>query len=279
MFAKYGMKEYKEFFENLNIEERASEEKIQEERVSEGIIREERELYSLCENKIDKKEKIAFIIAVNEEELYEEAVYYIKHLKVPEHMEIEVVPIRGALSATSAYNKGMKMTNAKYKVYMHQDVMIVNPYMLYEIMDIFQNKEIGMVGVAGALKMPEDGMWWDADERYMRILQDSIMYGGVSNFGNFTDDYVVVEAIDGVMMVTQYDIEWREDIFDGWHFYDISQSMEFNKKNFKVVVAAQKEIWCLHEQKANKEYMDDYMIERQKYFNEYKKEFAQLSQL
>lgn len=257
MFANYGMKEYALFFENAyNQVEKSKEKEIDE---------------YIWKTNTDAKEKIAFIIAVNEEWLYEEALYYINHLKVPEHMEVEVVPIRGASSATSAYNKGMKLTDAKYKVYMHQDVMIVNPYMIYEMMNIFQNKEIGMIGVAGTIKMPEDGIWWNSEERYMRILQDSLINREVSDLGMLADDYVVVEAIDGVMMVTQYDIEWREDIFTGWHFYDISQSMEFNRKNLKVVIAAQKEIWCLHEQKANKAYLKDYVIEREKYFREYKK--------
>ena len=36
-----------------------------------------------------------------------------------------------------------------------------------------------------------------------------------------------VSAISGVIMITQEDIIWREDIFKGVCFYDISQSIEF----------------------------------------------------
>ena len=226
----------------------------------------------LYEYKGEKKEKIAFIMAVNDESMFEEALHYIYHLKVPENMEIEVVPIRGANSATSAYNMGMKKTDARYKVYMHQDVMIVNPYMIYEIMDIFQNEKIGMIGVAGTKKMPDNGIWWSNDnEVYWKIYQDSILMREISCYDNFSGEYEVVDAIDGVMMVTQYDVPWREDVFKGWHFYDISQSMEFHKINLEVVVAAQKQVWCLHEQKCNKEYWEDYDKERNKFFKEYRK--------
>lgn len=72
-------------------------------------------------------------------------------------------------------------------------------------------------------------------------------------------------------MITQYDIPWREDIFKGWHFYDISQSMEFHKINLEVVVAAQKQVWCIHEQKCNKEFWEDYDREKEKFLCEYKK--------
>ena len=30
-----------------------------------------------------------------------------------------------------------------------------------------------------------------------------------------------VEGVDGLLMATQYDIPWREDLFDGWDFYDL----------------------------------------------------------
>lgn len=39
--------------------------------------------------------------------------------------------------------------------------------------------------------------------------------------------YIKVSAIDGLFMATQYDIKWREDLLDGFHFYDVSQCFEF----------------------------------------------------
>lgn len=258
MFKKYSMEDYALFFEEL-CEGKNQDESI----VPDG---------TLYEYKGEEKEKIAFIMAVNEEAMYEEALYYINHLKVPENMEIEVVPIRGAKSAASAYNMGMKQTDAKYKVYMHQDVMIINPYMIYEVVNIFKNRKIGLIGVAGTKRMPDDGVWWsDKNEIYWKIYQDSVLYRGFSYSGNFSGEYEVVDAIDGVMMITQYDVLWREDNFKGWHFYDISQSMEFHKINLEVVVAAQKQVWCLHEQKCNKEYWEDYDRDKEKFLCEYKK--------
>lgn len=56
-----------------------------------------------------------------------------------------------------------------------------------------------------------------------------------------------VEVVDGLLMATQYDIEWRQDIFDGWHFYDLSQCLEFKKNGYFVVVPKQEETWAMHE--------------------------------
>ena len=48
-------------------------------------------------------------------------------------------------------------------------------------------------------------------------------------------------------MITQYDIPWREDIFNGWHFFDVSQSIEFLKKGYQVAVPKQEDPWCNHD--------------------------------
>ncbi|MGL4911649.1 MAG: glycosyltransferase, partial [Romboutsia sp.] len=71
-------------------------------------------------------------------------------------------------------------------------------------------------------------------------------YLGILVFDEIENDYQTVDAIDGLIMITQYDIKWREDIFDGWHFYDISQCFEFKKEGYKIVVPNQKKPWCIH---------------------------------
>ena len=55
------------------------------------------------------------------------------------------------------------------------------------------------------------------------------------------------EAIDGFIMITQYDVPWREDLFTKWDFYDCSQSMEFIRHGYKVIVPNMKEPWCVHD--------------------------------
>lgn len=42
--------------------------------------------------------------------------------------------------------------------------------------------------------------------------------------------------MDGLIIATSRDIMWREDLFTGWDFYDVSQTQEFMKNGSKVVV-------------------------------------------
>lgn len=253
LFQQYGIEEYAQFFAQFY-----------------NPIAEKKEMINTYEAK-NIPEKIAFISAVNDEEMYEEALYYLKRLKIPENMQIEIIPIRGAKSMTEAYNQGMQKTDAKYKVYMHQDAMLVNPYIVYEICSIFENKQVGMIGVAGVEHIPAHGIWWNGkpEEIHMNLYQDAVMVNEYSLKNTFSEEYKEVEALDGVLLATQYDIKWREDIFQNWHFYDLSQCQEFSRKQYKVVVARQNSTWCVHTGKYNVSLPKEYEEAKNNFLKEY----------
>ncbi len=85
----------------------------------------------------DRKDTIAFIICVNNELYFEECRYYIGHLEVWAGYDIDVIGIWEADSMCAAYNLGMRSSDAKYKVYMHQDVFIRDSRFLEKTLRIF----------------------------------------------------------------------------------------------------------------------------------------------
>ena len=66
--------------------------------------------------------KICFIACVNDERFYEESVYYLNQLVIPEGMTLDLLAVRGASSMASGYQKAMESSDAKYKIYIHQDM-------------------------------------------------------------------------------------------------------------------------------------------------------------
>ena len=56
----------------------------------------------------------------------------------------------------------------------------------------------------------------------------------------------VVEAADGLCLITQHDLEWDESI-PGFHFYDVAQSTRYLLAGYDVVVPRQPEPWFLHD--------------------------------
>lgn len=191
--------------------------------------------------------KICFIICANNELFYEECVKYIRWLEVPDGMEVELMEIREASSMTGGYNEGMRSSNARYKVYMHQDVFIINKYFIYDITSIFKsNEKIGLIGLIGSIKVPESGVMWSGNRvgNWSKIIP----WEGY-RYDMEKDGWWEVEGVDGLLMATQYDIPWREDLFDGWDFYDLSQSFEMRKRGYRVVVPVHKRFWHLHDDK------------------------------
>lgn len=211
--------------------------------------------------------KICFITAVNDELAYEECLFYIDSLYIPEGYVIEKIAVRNGKSTCNAYNKACKKTDAKYKVYIHQDVFIINKYFIFDILKIFNNDKIGMIGVCGAINMPLNGIWWESENRSGKVYESSTGRMNLLDFDFNNIEQREVECIDGLIMITQYDIQWREDVFDGWHFYDVSQAKEFINAGYMIVTPKQYTPWCIHEcgianikdfEKYRKKYLDIY---------------------
>lgn len=200
-----------------------------------------------CQSQILNPNKICFITCVNDEGVYQQCLSHIRSLEVPDDYEVELLSIKDSVSMASAYNKAIRQSDAKYKVYLHQDVFIIHKRFILDILNIFKNPEIGMIGVAGSGQIPPDGIWWKSSCTYGKVFDSHTGTMGLVAFHEVDHDNQEVQCIDGLIMITQYDLPWREDIFTGWHFYDLSQSMEFISNGYKVVVPRQHHPWCIHD--------------------------------
>ncbi len=192
-----------------------------------------------------RENRVAFIAAVNDEQYFEECSYYISRLKVPCGYEVEVIGVRQAESMCAAYNLGMQSTEAKYKVYLHQDVFIRNEKFIERILDIFQSdSEIGMIGMAGCIGMQKTGVpVWNAAGA-VDCREPDMAYRLICAREETQDMYV--EAVDGLLIATQYDIPWRKDLCRYFHFYDISQSFEMRRRGYRIFVPHQEIPWTVH---------------------------------
>lgn len=193
------------------------------------------------------KTKFAFIIAVNEEQHYEECCYYIGCLEVPAGFDIDIIAVCEADSMCGAYNAAMKSSEAKYKIYLHQDVFIREKDFLKKLLEIFtEDASVGMVGMVGGNRMPKTGVTyraWNAGATDCR--EPDMAYYLVCAPDETQDTYV--EAVDGLLIATQYDIPWREDLCRQFDFYDISQSFEMRRKGYRILVPYQKVPWVIHD--------------------------------
>lgn len=195
---------------------------------------------------------ICFISAVNDIDMYNNiCLAAIKKLRVPEGMRVETVVIEGAKSMTEACQAGMEASDAKYKIYIHQDTEILSEDFLEVMVREFKkHPNFGIAGVVGSKSIDAYGRWWETSKEYFAGgIIDNTRIKGVYETRTYcvdANESIEVRMLDGVVLMTQYDVPWRKDIFDGWHFYDASQVQEFRRQNLHAMVLPGIKPWVKH---------------------------------
>lgn len=213
-------------------------------------------------------QKISFIIYEDDGIGIDKAIEYIMALDIPDKVDVEFINNREKCSRFAIYNAAMHQSKAKYKVYMDDSHIILHKEFIKEIMRIFNDDRVGAIGCFGTEQMSTTGIIENSPHLYGRILSS---FGHKLEGGKMQDDYHVVQVIGGGVFVTQYDIEWREDLFKGSSYWQEAQSIEFNRCGYKCVVPRQDEFWVLSNKK-NKHNEEDKEI----FLDEYSKDIYPL---
>lgn len=190
--------------------------------------------------------KVDFIICYNSELWFQECVKYIENLIVPDGAEISVLGIPDASGMAEGYEQGRTSSEADYKVYLHQDVFIINRHFIEDIDAVFHtDNRIGIIGMLGSDDVRNQKFSWDKWE-CGKVIAGNGTRQLLMDCGGIEGKYRAVDCLDGMILVTRYEVPWREDIFTGWHFYDRSICLEYKRKGFLCVVPRQEMPWCVH---------------------------------
>jgi len=208
------------------------------------------------------EKKFAFITCVNDEILYRRCLEHIESLHIPEGFSVEKIRINGAKDINEAYNDAMRGSDAKFKIYLHQDTFIKNKNFLSDICRIFtRDPTIGMIGVVGARRLPSNGIWfknnwWHCYGKVLEYRRGGILQKILGPFNKrkervvffkkVKEEFMPVVVIDGLIMVTQYDVPWRTDLYKGFLYYEGPHCIEFIKRGYKVVIPRQETPWVMH---------------------------------
>lgn len=195
----------------------------------------------------------SFIACVSNRRMMEECRWYINRLYVPPGWKLEVTEITDAKSMCEGYNRAAglsvgeapKTEDVPVRIYLHQDVYILNRWFLHHLLALFErHPETGMIGMCGTPKLDTAGIMWSGSFIGNYYMPTEEPYVEEECTGPV--EIRPVQTIDGFLMATRADIPWREDLFDAFDFYDVSQSLEFAKYGWQVAVPEQQTPWCVH---------------------------------
>ena len=214
---------------------------------------------------MDKK-AICFIWNVKNESDFQLSAQYVKRLCVPDGYNIELKVFQEK-SYAKAYNMAMKNNSAQYKVYIKDTTKIVNKNFLIQMIDLFLDSSIGMVGVLGSASIPTTGYWRDSRNKVGKIYN---VDGVTLSFNNdsVTNKWTKVQLLDGILIATQYDILWREELFYDEYFFDAAQCVEFSQKGYQIAIPSQESPNCIAMGNCNKEKVE-FRIGRDAFLKEY----------
>lgn len=244
---------------------------------------------------------IAFVTCVSNPDQYAECLRYIKALEIPEGFRVEIHAIVGAKGMPSGYSAVLRKSRAKYKVYLHQDVFLLHRRLLHDALEIFQDPSIGMIGVVGATQLPPNGVWFRNNPlhcygqlwEYRKSGGPKKLLGPLNRRGRTLMQFravrpavLPVATVDGLLMITQYDLPWREDLYDGFIYYEGPQCLEFIKRGWAVVIPRQERdrIWCMHYgppdgEERTPQAQAAYMAEFDRVMEIFRREYAELLQV
>lgn len=196
----------------------------------------------ITDNMLDDN-KICFIICVHNNKRLTDIVEYLNKLNIPQGYTVDIAIIENSKSIAKAYQSAMLKSDARYKIYVDETITITNVNFLFEIVNVFlENDKVGMIGVSGNKVIPANAILLSGTKRVGKIfntkLQQEFSWGEVSS------PFAEVQAVDGWIMATQVDVNWRDDLFIDKSGYDLAYNIDVQRKGYQCVVIKQEQPWC-----------------------------------
>lgn len=157
-----------------------------------------------------------------------------------EQLEIIFFENNNEYSLTNLYNKGLTASSNDIVVFMHDDIIITSKDWGKKLINHYSNEEYGILGIAGTRSLNESGIWWSEKESMYGIVshtdgQKTWTNKYSRNFGNEIKEVAVVDGVFFSCHKKRIKKTFNE-VYDGFHFYDISFCFENNINDVKVGV-------------------------------------------
>ena len=191
------------------------------------------------------EKSFAFFVCVEYREEYDLIKANLDELFCPAGYKVFIIWVKADVYNSSTYNNVMQKNNSKYKIYIHAGVQIVNGNFLHDILNVFSDDNIAMLGFWGTLEKPVSGNWHNAKDKIGKAWTAEDGNIVEKAFGDFQKT-IDVRWLDCSCFATQYDLQWQED-FTTSYFSVFSHCEDFAVAGKKVVVPYQKEAWCYYD--------------------------------
>jgi glycosyltransferase involved in cell wall biosynthesis len=158
-------------------------------------------------------------------------------------VEYELIIIDNSLqkhSIFSAYNLGVKKAKFPYLCFMHDDILYHTHDWGIKVIENFQDKNVGLIGIMGAHYLPrKPAYWFDSIKSENLILTNNNFSEKIyRNYYSKGSDYTEAVVCDGIwicILKRLFDeVKFDDKTYQGFHFYDMDISMQILEKGYSV---------------------------------------------
>ncbi|WP_039969615.1 glycosyltransferase [Selenomonas artemidis] len=187
---------------------------------------------------------IAILVWKRNEEHYANCIEGLRNLQYPAGCEVQVYTLTEQDVFTKQCNSVLAETDAKYKIYLSDEMRIAAPTFVQDMLNIFADTSIGMIGFFGSAEMPLSANIMDAPHKYGSVLMPVSGALEEMRFGEGTAEAVAdVRAILPSLFVTQYDVPWDAN-YTGQYYAVQAQCRNFTRRGYRVVVPIVETPFC-----------------------------------
>ncbi|MEO9570944.1 MAG: glycosyltransferase [Polaribacter sp.] len=199
-----------------------------------------------------------------------------------EYEIIRIDNLKNNWAITKAYNYGYEKAIYNNLLFIHEDIFFKNNNWGQVLVDELKNKEVGLIGVAGAnyksrfpsafWHLPKDNLKMNVIQHFKNKEKEFVKYG----FSNSND----VKVVDGVFLGLKKDLTIKfNDKIKGFHCYDLGVSLDILNKGYRVFVTDKILIEHYSIGTTDKKFLENYILFHKLYAKKIKKNITKIKNL
>lgn len=191
---------------------------------------------------------IAVLVRRTNEERYALCLKSLYAANIPAGYALEIFPLSIERSYAAQVNEILARTTAKIKIFMSDDVCLISPMAIEQLLGIFEENSVGMAGILGSRSLPVNGNLLDAPDLWGGVCMpmqgdlEEIRFGSRSA-GTFVED---VRFLCPSFFATQIDLAWDES-YEGQYYAVLAHCRAVEERGRRIVAPLPQEIWCAYQ--------------------------------
>ena len=191
---------------------------------------------------------IAVLVRRTNEERYALCLKSLYAANLPAGYALEIFPLSIERSYAAQVNEVLARTTAKVKIFMSDEVCLISPMAIEQLLGIFEENSVGMAGILGSRSLPVNGNLLDAPDLWGGVCMpmqgdlEEIRFGSRSA-GAFVED---VRFLCPSFFATQIDLAWDES-YEGQYYAVLAQCRVMEGRGRRIVVSLPREAWCAYQ--------------------------------